>query len=82
MASRAQLKTEGVHNIHNIWVCSGSVTSIYMKNQKVYGFLLNIMVFTLVCEATAPITTKNEGLRVCTLKIMSTMPVMFMNMQC
>ena len=39
------------------------------------------MEFTLVCEATAPMTTKNEGLRVCTLKIMSTMLVMFMNVQ-
>ena len=47
------------------------------EHNKSMGFLLNIMVMvsTLVCEATAPMTTKMKVLRVCTLKIMSTMLV-------
>ena len=53
-----QKKTEGVHYIHKKWVCSWSVTSICRKNQEFYGCLLNIVVFTLVCEAPASMTTK------------------------
>ena len=79
MVSCAHLKTEGVHNFHNVFLeCDYN-----FKGQSTFSHCchLKIMVLTLNREALSRVTTQN-GLKVRTLKIKFTKLCLFIDVSC